>query len=1068
MSEHCFISYSTADGLNFARRLADELEGGDDQFMDVWFDKRDIDPARDWDDQIVAGIRSCKCMAFVMTADSTAPGSMCKNEWMWALKYKKLLIPLRLDPNVEMPFALGSRQWIDFTGEFEHGLAKLRKFLREMDSPKGILHALEDRLTDANRDLQRANEEIKPRIQADIDDLKNQIKTQAEIVKNPAAAEEQTEKNIRAGLERERQPEKPSAVKSSTKFIYPPPGIAPNYFQDREVETGEVAKFLQDDAQRMMTLVGRGGVGKTAMICRLLKSLESGTLPDGLGEMKIGGIVYLSEMGSHRVNFANIFADLSRLLPDDAAEKLAVRYKDPQASAESKMNALLAHFQEARVLLLLDNFEPVVDPETQAITDTELDEALRALLCGDHHQVNALITTRLAPRDLNLCEPGRQRVMTLDAGLEPPYAENILREMDEDGKLGLKARAENDPLLQRARQKTRGYPRALEAFFAILAADRYTSLEELLEMPLPENVVEALVGEAFNRLSAKAQKIMQALAIYNRPVTPAAVDYLLQPHIPEINSAPILGRLANMHFARYEAGRFYLHPVDKEYALGKIPADSPFLPGEGLGERSAFTQHDLTHRAADYFAQARKPRAEWKKLDDLNAQLAEFDLRCTAGDYDTAASVLTEIDFDYLLLWGHYHLTIDLHEKLQGNIKDLTLARISVGNLGQALSYTGKVRQAISNYEKALDMAKEAKSRQAEGVWLGNLGLAYADLGEARKAITYHEEALVIAREIGDRRGKGADLGNLGGAYAALGEARKAITYHEEALVIAREIGDRRGEGADLGNLGNAYAELGEARKAITFYEDALAISREIGDRRGEGTHLGNLGNRYLDLGEYRKAIEYYEQSITIRREIGDQSGEATDLTNTAEALIGIEEYQKAKEPYILAIQIADNISSVNLQNYARWGLAQAYLFQNDLVNARTTIEDAFQYDMPKNNHNVSILHGIIALRQNDTESAQAAFTQAIAQADKILAKTPDLYDALDARGLALCGLALCAEDRGRKTEDRAAALETFRAARKIASHAGVVKATLRLFDQLAVCDHAGVLAGVRQAVGGG
>ncbi len=79
---------------------------------------------------------------------------------------------------------------------------------------------------------------------------------------------------------------------------------------------------------------------------------------------------------------------------------------------------------------------------------------------------------------------------------------------------------------------------------------------------------------------------------------------------------------------------------------------------------NAFTQHDLLNRAADYFAQARKPRAEWKKLDDLAAQLAEFELRCEAGDYDTAASVLTEIDFDYLLLWGHYRLMIDLHERI--------------------------------------------------------------------------------------------------------------------------------------------------------------------------------------------------------------------------------------------------------------------------------------------------------------------------------------------------------------------------------------------------------------------
>jgi hypothetical protein len=44
----------------------------------------------------------------------------------------------------------------------------------------------------------------------------------------------------------------------------------------------------------------------------------------------------------------------------------------------------------------------------------------------------------------------------------------------------------------------------------------------------------------------------------------------------------------------------------------------------------AFTQ-TTPQPAADYFAQARKPRAEWKKLDDLAPQLAEFELR-GAGD----------------------------------------------------------------------------------------------------------------------------------------------------------------------------------------------------------------------------------------------------------------------------------------------------------------------------------------------------------------------------------------------------------------------------------------------------
>ena len=108
-----------------------------------------------------------------------------------------------------------------------------------------------------------------------------------------------------------------------------------------------------------------------------------------------------------------------------------------------------------------------------------LDEALRALLAAPPHGVKVIVTTRVAPRGLLLDHPERQRRLDLDEGLGSPYAEQVLRARDPDGRLGLKTAP--DELLDQARERTRGYPRALEALAAILAADRGTTLPELLD-----------------------------------------------------------------------------------------------------------------------------------------------------------------------------------------------------------------------------------------------------------------------------------------------------------------------------------------------------------------------------------------------------------------------------------------------------------------------------------------------------------------------------------------------------------------------------------------------------------
>jgi tetratricopeptide (TPR) repeat protein len=856
MSNHNFISYSSVDALKFAFELHDSLLAGPPS-IPVWLDKREIKPGQDWDEQIVEAIRTCESLIFLMTSDSVEPKSVCKLEWTRALKYKKAIVPILLQPEVEMPFRLGSRQWIDFTSDFDTGLAKLRKHLRWLASPDGVLQSLKYRHEDAQRDLRRTKDSTQQnRIQKEIAFLKEQINDQQCLIDDPGAAAMRVEQSITWGIERERQPEMETAastlkekiltkvfdvflchntkdksnvkkigeqlkecgilpwldewelrpglpwqgileqqfeqIKSAavfigkdgigpwhqmeldaflrefvnrgcpvipvllpnapnepelpiflkamtwvdfrkgkpdpmerlvwgitgepvrgmtrTKFINPAPIIAPTYFQDRHVETNLIGDFLKNDARRLMTIVGRAGIGKTAMVCRLLKSLEGGRLPDNGEEMSIDGIIYLSETGTRKVTVPNLYADLCSLLPDDIAKRLEEVYRDPKTSTELKMQALMEAFPSGQVLLLLDNFENLIDPRTHNLTNTEMNKAFKAILDLPPHGVKVIITTRVAPRDMALIHPQRQFRLDMEKGLESPYAENILREMDADGTVGLKDAP--DELLNEARERTLGNPQALEALFAILSADRDTELEEILSdrKLLPENVVEVLVGEAFNRLDPNAQKVMEALAIYGRPVSPSAVDYLLQLHVPGVDSARVLNRLVNMKFVRKEAGRrYYMHPVDKEYALSRVPEGDVSDRDE-----TVFTQFALLHLGADYFKEARMPGENWKSIDDLSAQLAEFDLRCAGQDYDTAADVLLDIGFDYLFLWGHYRVMIELHERLQGKLNDPMLKSSSAGNLGITYNSLGDYQKAIEYYEQALVIVREISNRGGE------------------------------------------------------------------------------------------------------------------------------------------------------------------------------------------------------------------------------------------------------------------------------------------------------------------------------------------------------------------
>ena len=766
---HQFISYSQADGLDFSLNLADQLAAGPPA-VPMWMDKRNIRPGRDWDEQIAEAIRTCDSLLFVMTRDSVEEQSGCKQEWSRALKYKKPIVPILLHPDADIPLRLGSRQYINFTGALEPALAKLRNHLQWLVSPEGELQAMKDRLADARRDLLRAGDATdKVRIQDEIEELKNRIADQQRVVDHPEDAATRTKERFESALKRERQPEPLVAGEHLSKFINRPPAGAPSWFQDRHVETGLIGDFLKDDAVRLLSVVGRGGIGKTAMVCRLLKSLEGGRLPDDGGPLNVDGIVYLSATGSRRVNFPHLYADLCKLLPENLRRFPDVVYRNVQTSTETKMQALLEAFPTGRTVVFLDNFEDVVDTQTGELRDAELDKALRALLTLPQHGVKVILTTRVAPHTLQLLQPGRQMKIELDKGLEFPYAENILRAMDRDGKVGL--RDASDELLAVARERTRGYPRALEVLFAILAADRDTTLQEVLsdsERLLPENVLQVLVGEAFSRLDPMAQRVMQALAVYTYPVPPAAVDYLLQPYLSGIDSAPVLRRLVNMQFARRAAGNYYLHHVDRAYAQSRVPDGQP--EDWRVPEKASYTRPTLQHRGAEYFRKVRREESTWRSIQDLNPLIVEFDLLAASGDYEGALEVLSNM-LPFLERWGHYLQVERLADRLCREAKE-PVRSVASGLVGWAHSALGEPLRAIEHLKAALAAPLAETEIARVTSWRLELAQCYAAVGDHDAAVTEYRHVLKDAQD---------DVERQVAAFLGLGSAAEAHNSYEEA-----------------------------------------------------------------------------------------------------------------------------------------------------------------------------------------------------------------------------------------------------------------------------------------------
>lgn len=254
--------------------------------------------------------------------------------------------------------------------------------------------------------------------------------------------------------------------------------------------------------------------------------------------------------------------------------------------------------------------------------------------------------------------------------------------------------------------------------------------------------------------------------------------------------------------------------------------------------------------------------------------------------------------------------------------------------LAQALDIIGSVYTRQGNFDQAITVLQRVVSldrqRGDEKELVGHLvhlGTAYMEITNYEEALRYHKEARDLAKQHNYQERLAQTSNNLGLVYWRIGQYQAALTAYQEGEQIAQQIGHQRGVALTNGNIGVIYKELGDFDKALASYNKAIAIAEEAGLRWEIARYIGNIGNLYKEQGDYESALPHLRQALAIDKALANTDGMARHLGN-------IGDIYRLYHQYNLALPYLDESVRLYRENGANY-----YLCTYLIIKAMTLFE---------------------------------------------------------------------------------------------------------------------------------
>jgi len=581
-------------------------------------------------------------------------------------------------------------------------------------------------------------------------------------------------------------------------------------FVGREREVAEALALLRDGA-RLLTLTGPGGSGKTRVAieaaAELVPEYKAGVFWVGLAALRDPALV-----------------------SETVAQTLGAK------------NGLAEHIGERELLLLLDNFEQVVEAAPVLPSLLSACPNLRLLVTSrELLRVQGEVEFPVPP----LAEPEAVELFCTRSRLAP------------DETIGeLCRRLDSLPLaveLAAARTSVLSPAQILERL-----SQRLDLLKGGRDADARQQTLRATIEWSYELLSDEEQRLFARLAVFRGGYTLEAAEEVCDAGLDTLQA------LVDKSLLRHTDERFWMLETIREFAAEQLVADD---------EESTIRDRHLDHflaLAERAYEERLTAESTWSPTvsaehDNIRAALDRAESSRPRAEAQLASAVAP-----YWFLQGR-----EPYERLADAV-----SRYTVGDRirARALTWLGKVEprapEARGQLDEALGLWREAGDPLGEALALEAIGDTHLYAGEYPPAQRAFERSLAVRKEARAPELEGAAaLGGLCQLLVAAGEIERVEPMARELCELGRRYGSRDTEMDGLHYLADCPLLAGDYADAEKRYRRALAHARSSGFVAQCPTELVGVAMSAAGQGDHVRAVRLASAAYAKREALGLRPG---------------------------------------------------------------------------------------------------------------------------------------------------------------------------------------------------